>query len=214
MADIFEAIADPARRQLMEVLLNQQLVDGSGELLVSELVEMTGMTQPTVLKHLKVLREVELVSAREEGPSLHYSITPDPLEEIEDWMVNFLSLGFESDDLEPDFPQQLGFAGERLGYWITERAEWLSVQLKQRLDESGIKTDPEELGRRLGAKLAESKTGAQKTAKQFEQTARDRIEELVDEVKTETKHLSGDLKAKLSKKSKSEQIEGAENGDI
>lgn len=199
MADIFEAIADPARRQLMEVLLNEQLTDGSGELTVAELVEQTGLTQPVVLKHLKVLREVELVAARESGKQLHYSITPDPLEEIEDWMVNFLSLGFDSDADDVEFPQQLGFAGERLGYWLTERAEWLAAQIRGKVAEAGVNVDPAELGRQLGRRLADAKLGATQSAAEFEKVARDRIEEMVDELKSETKHLAEDLKSKVKR---------------
>ena len=199
MADIFEAIADPARRQLMEVLLTAQLTDGSGELTVAELVEQTGMTQPNVLKHIKILREAELVAAREDGKLLHYSITPDPLEEIEDWMVNFLSLGFDLDESDADFPQQLGFAGERLGYWLTEKADWLGAQLRGKIAEAGVQVDPTELGRQLGRKLADAKLGATQSAAEFEKAARDRIEELVDELKTETKHLASDLKAKVKR---------------
>ncbi|NCW41835.1 MAG: ArsR family transcriptional regulator [Actinobacteria bacterium] len=62
MADIFEAIADPTRRNIMETLLSAQ-VAGS-ELTVSELVQKTGLGQPTVSKHLKTLREVGLVVAQ------------------------------------------------------------------------------------------------------------------------------------------------------
>lgn len=204
MADIFEAVADPARRQLMEVLLNAQLTDGSGELTVAELVEQTGLTQPNVLKHLKVLREVELVAAREDGKLLHYSITPDPLEEIEDWMVNFLSLGFDGEPEDVEFPQQLGFAGERLGYWLTEKAEWLAAQVRAKAAESGVTVDPNELGRQLGRRLADAKLGATQSATEFEKLARDRIEELVDELKTETKHLAEDLKAKATAKREKE----------
>ncbi len=51
MADIFEAIADPTRRQLMETLLSSHLTGGNGELTVTELVEKTGVGQPTVSKH-------------------------------------------------------------------------------------------------------------------------------------------------------------------
>lgn len=207
MADIFEAIADPARRQLMEVLLNEQLTDGSGELTVAELVEQTGLTQPVVLKHLKVLREVELVAARESGKQLHYSITPDPLEEIEDWMVNFLSLGFDSDADEVEFPQQLGFAGERLGYWLTERAEWLAGQIRGKVAEAGVNVDPAELGRQLGRRLADAKLGATQSAAEFEKAARDRIEEMVDELKSETKHLAEDLKAKVKREKVSDDVE-------
>ena len=111
MADIFEAIADPTRRNIMETLLSAQ-VAGS-ELTVSELVQKTGLGQPTVSKHLKTLREVGLVAAREDGQKRFYSVTPEPLEEIEDWMINFLSLGFEAEG-EEDLAKNLSEAGEKL----------------------------------------------------------------------------------------------------
>ena len=90
MADIFEAVADPTRRQLLESLLASNLAGGKGEMTVTELVDLTKLGQPTVSKHLKTLREVGLVAVREEGQKRYYSVTPEPLEEIEDWMINFM----------------------------------------------------------------------------------------------------------------------------
>ena len=143
MADIFEAIADPTRRNIMETLLSAQ-VAGS-ELTVSELVQKTGLGQPTVSKHLKTLREVGLVAAHEDGQKRFYSVTPEPLEEIEDWMINFLSLGFEAEG-EEDLAKNLSEAGEKLGHWITEKASWLGEQLRARADELDVDVDPKSLG--------------------------------------------------------------------
>ena len=197
MADIFEAVADPTRRKIMETLLAAQ-VAGS-ELTVSELVSKTKLGQPTVSKHLKTLREVGLVAAREDGQKRFYSVTPDPLEEIEDWMINFLSLGFEAEQ-EEDLAKNLGLAGERLGNWITEKAGWLSEQLKVRLEEADIDADPKELGRRLGRKLAEARVEAEKGARDFEKIAREKVEEVVDEVKTEATHFAQEVRSKVNKK--------------
>ena len=134
MADIFEAVADPTRRQLLESLLASNEPGGAGELTVSELVEKTGLGQPTVSKHLKTLREVGLVAVREAGQKRFYSVTPEPLEEIEDWMINFLSLDFDAEaEDETELAHTLSIAGERLGSWITERGGWLQDQLKTRL---------------------------------------------------------------------------------
>ena len=187
MADIFEAIADPTRRNIMETLLSAQ-VAGS-ELTVSELVQKTGLGQPTVSKHLKTLREVGLVAAREDGQKRFYSVTPEPLEEIEDWMINFLSLGFEAEG-EEDLAKNLSEAGEKLGHWITEKASWLGEQLRARADELDVDVDPKELGKRLGRKLAETKVDAEKGAKDFEKLARQKVEEVVDDVRSEV-HLFG-----------------------
>ncbi|NCX64764.1 MAG: ArsR family transcriptional regulator, partial [Actinobacteria bacterium] len=193
MADIFEAIADPTRRNIMETLLSAQ-VAGS-ELTVSELVQKTGLGQPTVSKHLKTLREVGLVAAREDGQKRFYSVTPEPLEEIEDWMINFLSLGFEAEG-EEDLAKNLSEAGEKLGHWITEKASWLGEQLRARADELDVDVDPKELGKRLGRKLAETKVDAEKGAKDFEKLARQKVEEVVDDVRSEATHFAAEVKAK------------------
>jgi ArsR family transcriptional regulator len=197
MADIFEAIADPTRRNIMETLLSAQ-VAGS-ELTVSELVQKTGLGQPTVSKHLKTLREVGLVSAREDGQKRFYSVTPEPLEEIEDWMINFLSLGFEAEG-EEDLAKNLSEAGEKLGHWITEKASWLGEQLRARADELDVDVDPKELGKRLGRKLAETKVDAEKGAKDFEKLARQKVEEVVDDVRSEATHFAEEVKVKVGKK--------------
>lgn len=197
MADIFEAIADPTRRNIMETLLSAQ-VAGS-ELTVSELVQKTGLGQPTVSKHLKTLREVGLVAAREDGQKRFYSVTPEPLEEIEDWMINFLSLGFEAEG-EEDLAKNLSEAGEKLGNWITEKASWLGEQLRARADELDVDVDPKELGKRLGRKLAETKVDAEKGAKDFEKLARQKVEEVVDDVRSEATHFAEEVKVKVGKK--------------
>ena len=196
MADIFEAIADPSRRKIMDLLLTAQV--SGNELTVSELVQQTGLGQPTVSKHLKTLREASLVSAREDGQKRFYSITPEPLEEIEDWMIDFLSLGFDA-EAEDDFARNLGDAGEKLGHWITEKAGWLSTQLQARLDEADLNVDPKDLGKRLGRKLAEVKVDAEKNAKDFEKIARQKMEEVVDEVKTESAHFAEEVKRKVKR---------------
>jgi DNA-binding transcriptional ArsR family regulator len=57
---------------------------------VSQIVHELGVSQPTVSKHLKVLREASLVSVREEGQHRYYSLSPAPLDEVDDWLVPFL----------------------------------------------------------------------------------------------------------------------------
>ncbi len=92
MGDIFDVIADPNRRELLRVLLDSQLDhrQGKGEVSVGGLVEALGLTQPTVSKHLKVLRDSGLVVVREEGQHRFYRLESAPLEELEDWLMPFL----------------------------------------------------------------------------------------------------------------------------
>ena len=204
MADIFEAVADPTRRQLIESLLASNLAGGKGEMTVTELVDLTKLGQPTVSKHLKTLREVGLVAVREEGQKRYYSVTPEPLEEIEDWMINFLSLDFEDEDDQDyrsdDLAHNLAGVGEQLGHWLTERSSWLTDQLKSRASEIDVDFDASEMGKRLGRKLADAKSEAEKSVKDFERVAKQKVEEVIDDVKTETQHLADEVRKKTGKK--------------
>ncbi|MGV8852615.1 MAG: ArsR/SmtB family transcription factor [Rhodoglobus sp.] len=99
MADIFDVVADLTRRSLLTVLLEQYIASDSpsGELSVSEIVEKLDLSQPTVSKHLKVLRDHGLVSVREDGQHRYYRLDSTPLEEVEDWLIPFLSADFHDD---------------------------------------------------------------------------------------------------------------------
>lgn len=91
MADIFDVIADPTRRDILRVLLdrNTEATHSIGEISVSEIVATLELSQPTVSKHLKVLREAGLVSVREEGQHRYYRLDAGPLEAVEDWVIPF-----------------------------------------------------------------------------------------------------------------------------
>lgn len=80
--DAFTAIADPRRRQLLDLL-------GAEELPVTELVRRLGLAQPAVSKHLKVLRDVGLVDAREDGRQRLYRINGTPLRQVHAWVSAF-----------------------------------------------------------------------------------------------------------------------------
>lgn len=95
MPDIFGVISDATRRDILLVLLDSH--DDPEGLSVSEIVTKLEISQPTVSKHLKVLREAELVSVREEGQHRFYSLNPEPLEMVEDFVIPFLSAGFETE---------------------------------------------------------------------------------------------------------------------
>lgn len=197
MADIFEAVADPTRRKIMELLLAAQVA--GGELTVNDLVKQTKLGQPAVSKHLKTLRDAGLVAAREDGQKRFYSVTPDPLEEIEDWLINFLSLDFEAEE-EEGLAASLGDAGAKLGTWLTERAGWLSEQVKAKITELDLNVDPKDLGRQLGRKLADAKVETEKSARDFEKIARQKLDEVVEDVRAEATNIARDVKSKVKKK--------------
>ncbi|MDJ1114700.1 ArsR/SmtB family transcription factor [Microbacterium dauci] len=95
MADIFDVIADGTRRDILQLLRERAEAGGDGTS-VSQIVSTLGVSQPTVSKHLKVLREASLVSVREEGQHRYYSLSPAPLDEVDDWLFPFLT---SSDDV-------------------------------------------------------------------------------------------------------------------
>jgi DNA-binding transcriptional ArsR family regulator len=81
-ADAFNAVADPRRRQILDVLVG-------GERPVNELVQMLGLAQPQVSKHLRVLREVGAVAVRDEGRRRLYRLNGHALKPIHDWVKNY-----------------------------------------------------------------------------------------------------------------------------
>ena len=81
-ADAFNAVAEPRRRQILDVL-------AGGERSVNELVEALDLGQPQVSKHLRVLRAVGLVDVRDEGRQRIYRLNGDPLKPIHDWVKSY-----------------------------------------------------------------------------------------------------------------------------
>ena len=92
MADIFDLLADETRRELLTTL-HATRVHGTpgGELSVTELVEKTGLSQPTVSKHLQRLREHGLVTVRTDGQHHFYKLDAAPLRTVENWVADFLA---------------------------------------------------------------------------------------------------------------------------
>ena len=80
--DPFNAVAEPKRRQVLETLAH-------GEMPVTELVGRLGWPQPMVSKHLGVLKEVGLVTARRDGRQRLYQINGEKLKTIHDWARMF-----------------------------------------------------------------------------------------------------------------------------
>ncbi|AAT88240.1 transcriptional regulator [Leifsonia xyli subsp. xyli] len=108
MADIFDVIADPTRRDILRVLLDRNSDQSSpaGEISVSEIVARLELSQPTVSKHLKVLREAALVVVREEGQHRYYRIDPTPLEAVEDWVIPFTAADMDVSALSAQLAQE------------------------------------------------------------------------------------------------------------
>jgi DNA-binding transcriptional ArsR family regulator len=81
-ADAFNAVAEPRRRQILDVL-------AGGERPVNDLVALLGLAQPQVSKHLRVLREVGVVDVRERGRQRLYRLNGRALKPIHDWVKGY-----------------------------------------------------------------------------------------------------------------------------
>src|SRR5687767_6535495 len=81
-ADVFNAVAEPRRRQILDLL-------AGGERPVNELVTQLGVGQPQVSKHLRVLREVGAVEAREDGRRRLYRLNGRALRPIHEWVKEY-----------------------------------------------------------------------------------------------------------------------------
>jgi DNA-binding transcriptional ArsR family regulator len=80
--DAFNAVAEERRRQILDLLIR-------GERPVNDVVEALGLAQPLVSKHLRVLREVGLVTVRGSGRRRLYSLNAEQLRSIHDWTKTF-----------------------------------------------------------------------------------------------------------------------------
>ncbi|HWU27888.1 MAG TPA: metalloregulator ArsR/SmtB family transcription factor [Microbacterium sp.] len=103
MTDIFDVIADGTRRDILQLLLSRS-TDSDAGTSVTEIVSELGVSQPTVSKHLKVLRESDLVTVREDGQRRFYSLSVAPLEAVDDWLVPFLVDAYGDQAPDIDFP--------------------------------------------------------------------------------------------------------------
>ena len=82
MASVFEIIAEPNRRAILSLLVG-------AEQSVGEIERQLGMPQPTVSKHLRVLRDAGFVEATVDAQRRLYRLNPEPLQELEVWLAPF-----------------------------------------------------------------------------------------------------------------------------
>lgn len=100
MATIFEALADPTRRRILDLLRERPR-------LVGELVATLAISQPLMSKHLRVLREVGLVQVRQDAQRRWYELRPEPLIEVDAWLSSYRHLLTERFDRLDDYLQDL-----------------------------------------------------------------------------------------------------------
>ncbi len=150
MADIFDVLADGTRRELLTRLQHR-----AAEVSVSELVTELGISQPTVSKHLKVLRDHGLVTVRDEGQHRFYRLDTAPFSELEDWLAPFFGA-----------PPQVGSGAQDADAGPTVFAAWAGSEVGDRVG-------------RVAADTAHSARVALEAAQEKLQGAQKRVSERV-----------------------------------
>jgi DNA-binding transcriptional ArsR family regulator len=84
-SDVFETLADPSRRRIVEALRG-------GEQAVNDLVDRVDIHQSGVSRHLRILLEAGFVQVRPDGQQRFYSLKPEPFRELEAWVAGYRAL--------------------------------------------------------------------------------------------------------------------------
>jgi DNA-binding transcriptional ArsR family regulator len=105
-SDVFNAIAEAHRREILDVLM-------AGEKPVGAIVDDLSMSQPQVSKHLRVLSEVGLVRCRVDGRHRLYRLEPARLRPLQEWLAKYERAWNERLDRVEDYLKELQQQGER-----------------------------------------------------------------------------------------------------
>ena len=105
-SDVFNAIAEAGRREILDVLM-------TGEKAVGTIVDDLSMSQPQVSKHLRVLSEVGLVRCRAEGRRRLYSLEPARLRPVHEWLAKYEQAWNDRLDRVDDYLKELQQRGDR-----------------------------------------------------------------------------------------------------
>lgn len=95
--DVFRAVADPTRRQILQALGERT------DIPVTELAELLGVSVPMLSRHLAVLRAADLVAEHRDGRQRRYYLNPQPLRELHDWAGLFAGFWTERIDNLRDY---------------------------------------------------------------------------------------------------------------
>ena len=104
---VFEVLAEPRRRQILDLLRQQEQP-------VGDLVDALGVAQPNVSKHLRVLRDAGLVTSRIDGQRRVYRVNAEPLRELDEWVSRYRGLWTHAlDQLEAHLDETAKGRGRR-----------------------------------------------------------------------------------------------------
>lgn len=160
-SDVFSVIADPTRRRIVRILAEQTHTVGA-------VVEKLGMSQPTISKHLKVLRDADVVSVTVEGQRRLYSLNPEVFATVTEWINETVQIALRASEAPVALPGGATLSSERAP---DEKAEVAPTSVT----EPGVEKAPEKVAESQRAETPEEKPAeqsvaeAQPTAEELEQ---------------------------------------------
>ena len=160
-SDVFSVIADPTRRRIVRILAEQTHTVGA-------VVEKLGMSQPTISKHLKVLRDADVVSVTVEGQRRLYSLNPEVFATVTEWINETVQIALRASEAPVALPGGATLSSERVP---DEKAEVAHTSVT----EPGVEKAPEKVAESQTAETPEEKPAeqsvaeAQPTAEELEQ---------------------------------------------
>ena len=157
-SDVFSVIADPTRRRIVRILAEQTHTVGA-------VVEKLSMSQPTISKHLKVLRDADVVSVTVEGQRRLYSLNPELFATVTDWINETVQIARRASEAPVALPGGATLSSEHAP---TEKAEAVATEpAVEKVTEPKTAEAPEE---KPAAQSAEQPAAeAQPTAEELEQ---------------------------------------------
>ena len=157
-SDVFSVIADPTRRRIVRILAEQTHTVGA-------VVEKLSMSQPTISKHLKVLRDADVVSVTVEGQRRLYSLNPEVFATVTDWINETVQIARRASEAPVALPGGATLSSEHAP---TEKAEAVATEpAAEKVAEPKAAEAPEE---KPAAQSAEQPAAeAQPTAEELEQ---------------------------------------------
>lgn len=160
-SDVFSVIADPTRRRIVRILAEQTHTVGA-------VVEKLGMSQPTISKHLKVLRDADVVSVTVEGQRRLYSLNPEVFAAVTEWINETVQIALRASEAPVALPGGATLSSERAP---DEKAEVAPTSVT----EPGVEKAPEKVAESQTAETPKEKPAeqsvaeAQPTAEELEQ---------------------------------------------
>ena len=100
MMTIFDVIADPTRRRILDLLRQRPH-------LVGELVDALEISQPGVSKQLRILREANMVDVRQDAQRRWYVLRPEPLQELDDWLADYRNMWSDRHEALDDYLKKM-----------------------------------------------------------------------------------------------------------